>query len=129
MATQLTFAEEFRYDDDPVGITVPVTIHHGEKSLRFHAKVDTGAEVCLFRHEHAVALGLLIEQGLPIVLSGLGGSVEAFGHEIVLQTDDIAFESIVYLRDTRACRAICSGDGVGCETSNSQSLTTTVSFT
>ncbi len=96
MTTQLTFAEEFRYDDAPVGITLPVTLRYGEKSLRSQAKVDTGAEVCLFRHEHAAALGLQLEQGMPIVLAGLGGSIEAFGHEIILQTGDIAFQSIVY---------------------------------
>lgn len=96
MTTQLTFAEAFRYDDTPIGITIPVTLHTGEKSLRFHAKVDTGAEVCLFRHEHAIALGLPLEQGLPIVLAGLGGSIEAFGHEMILQTGDLAFQSIVY---------------------------------
>ena len=96
MTTHITFAEEFRYDDAPVGITIPVAIHHGERSLRFHAKVDTGAQVCLFRNEHAIALGLQLEEGLPITLSGLGGSIEAFGHEIVLQTGDIAFHSIVY---------------------------------
>ena len=39
---------------------------------------------------------LSLEQGLPITLSGLGGSIEAFGHEIVLQTGDIAFHSVVY---------------------------------
>ncbi len=96
MTTQLTFAEEFLYDDSPVGITIPVIVHYGEKSLRFHAKVDTGAEVCLFRHEHAIALGLPLEEGLPIVLAGLGGSIEAFGHEITLQTGELAFQSIVY---------------------------------
>ena len=96
MTTQLTFAEEFRYDDASIGISIPVTIHYGEKSLRFDAKVDTGAAVCLFMHEHAIALGLSLEQGLPIVLSGLGGSIKASGHEIILQTGDIAFQSIVY---------------------------------
>jgi hypothetical protein len=52
MTTQLTFPEEFHYDDAPVGITIPVILHYGEKGLRSEAKVDTGAEVCLFLHEH-----------------------------------------------------------------------------
>lgn len=96
MATQLTFTAAFHYDDVQTGISIPMTIHYGERSLRFHAKVDTGAEVCLFQYEHALALGLSLEQGQPIVLSTLGGSLEAFGHEVTLQTGEIAFQSIVY---------------------------------
>jgi hypothetical protein len=96
MTTHLSFAEEFRYDDSLVGISIPVTLHYGEKSLRSQAKVDTGAEVCLFMQEHALALGLPLEQGLPIVLAGLGGSIEAFGHEVILQTGNIAFQTTVY---------------------------------
>ena len=96
MATQLTFTEEFHYDDAQIGISIPVTIHYAGKSLRFHAKVNTGADVCLFQYEHALALGLSLEQGQSIVLSTLGGSLEAFGHEVTLQTGEIAFQSTVY---------------------------------
>lgn len=69
MPTQLNFDEEMRYPDDPSGITVPVLLTYGEKSLRVAAKVDTGAQVCLFAHEVGLRLGLAIEQGTPIVLS------------------------------------------------------------
>ncbi len=48
MPMQLTFDEKVRYPDDPSGITIPVLLTHGEKSLRVTARVDTGAQVCLF---------------------------------------------------------------------------------
>jgi hypothetical protein len=37
-----------------------------------------------------------IEQGLPIRLGTLTGSLEAFGHEARVQTGKLAFDSIVY---------------------------------
>ncbi|MEK6409686.1 MAG: aspartyl protease family protein [Acidobacteriota bacterium] len=96
MPTQLNFDEELRYPDDPSGITIPVLLTHGEKSLRVTAKVDTGAQVCLFAQEVGLRLGLEVEQGTPIVLSSIGGSVDAFGHEVFLQAGKLAFESRVY---------------------------------
>jgi hypothetical protein len=96
MATQLTFAEAFSYPDDPSGITLPVALIYGSKAIRIAAKVDTGAAVCLFSHEDGLQLGLLVAQGIPIVLSSLGGPLEAFGHEVILQTGTLAFQSLVY---------------------------------
>jgi hypothetical protein len=96
MTTQLTFAEEFRYRDDASGITIPVTVVCGGRTLRVYAKVDTGAEVCLFKSEHGEELGLAIEQGVPKVLNTLGGPLEAFGHEVTIQTGELAFQSLVY---------------------------------
>ena len=96
MTTQLDFAQELRHPDDASGITIPVLLTHGGKSLRVAAKVDTGAQVCLFAHEVGLRLGLPVEQGTPIVLSIISGSVDAFGHDVVLQTGALAFESRVY---------------------------------
>ena len=106
MPTHLTFDEELRYPDDPSGITIPVLLTYGQKSLRVAAKVDTGAQVCLFANEVGLKLGLAVEQGTPIVLSSIGGSVDAFGHEVVLQAGEIAFQSRVTLPNTPACRAM-----------------------
>ncbi|MGH9768980.1 MAG: hypothetical protein ACREAB_16240 [Blastocatellia bacterium] len=58
--------------------------------------MDPGAAVCLFSHEVGLKLGIPIEQGVPIKLGGLTGSLDAFGHEVTLQTGDLAFQSIVY---------------------------------
>ncbi len=96
MITQLTFDEEFHYKDDPLGISIPVTLSYGGRVVRTTAKVDTGGGVCLFSHEDGLKLGLSIEQGLPTVLDSLGGPVPAFGHEIFLQTGALSFQSVVY---------------------------------
>ena len=96
MSTHLTFAEAFLYPDDSSGITIPVVLIYGGKAIRISAKVDTGAAVCLFSHEDGLKLGLPVTQGMPIVLSSLGGPLEAFGHEVTLQTGTLAFQSLVY---------------------------------
>ncbi len=93
---QLNFAEEYRYKDDEEGIPIRVMLTYGGKTIRVAAKVDTGAAVCLFSHEDGLDLGIPIEQGVPIKLGGLTGSLDAFGHEVMLQTGDIAFQSFVY---------------------------------
>ncbi|MBO0863165.1 MAG: retropepsin-like domain-containing protein [Chloracidobacterium sp.] len=96
MATQLTFSDEFVYDDSPYGITIPVMLSYGATDILASAKVDTGAQVCLFSHEDGLKLGIPIEQGLYAVLDGLGGSVEAFGHEVTIQAGELAFHSLAF---------------------------------
>ncbi len=73
MATQLIFTEEFAYDDDPFGITIPVMLSYGATDILVSAKVDTGAQVCLFSHEDGLKLGIPIEQGLFTKLESLSG--------------------------------------------------------
>jgi len=96
MMTQLRFTEIYRYPDHPDGITISVMLTYGAMDIRVHAKVDTGAEVCLFTHEDGLKLGVPVDQGISSVLRSLGGPLEAFGHEVLLQTGDLAFQSFVY---------------------------------
>ncbi len=96
MPKELSFTEEIHYDDNLSGITIPIVLSYGEKSRRVQAKVDTGGEVCLFSREDGTILGVLIDQGTPITLSSLGGNVEAFGHEVTIETGDLFFQSTVY---------------------------------
>jgi len=93
---QLTFDQEHRYPDDEEGISISVNLSYGGKTYRVDAKVDPGAAVCLFSHEVGLKLGIPIEQGVPQRLGGLTGSLDAFGHEVTLQTGDVAFQSLVY---------------------------------
>lgn len=94
--TQLTFDEEYRYEDGEEGIPISVILTYGDKTVRTDAKVDPGSAVCLFSYEDGLDLGVPIEQGDPIRLGGLTGSLEAFGHEVTLQTGDLVFQSTVY---------------------------------
>ncbi len=93
---QLEFAEEHRYKEDDEGIPFSVELTYGGLTLRADCKVDPGAAVCLFSNELGRKLGIPIEQGIPIRLGGIAGSLEAYGHEVTLQTGKIAFQSIVY---------------------------------
>jgi hypothetical protein len=96
MPTQLSFVEQYRYVENDAGVTIPVLLGYNEKVIRVTAKVDTGADVCLFAREHGERLGLAIDEGLPITLSSLGGPVDAYGHEIAIQTLGITFQSWIY---------------------------------
>jgi hypothetical protein len=93
---QLNFDEEHRYKDDDDGIPILVLLTYGGTSIEVTAKVDTGSAVCLFSHEDGLDLGVPVEQGIPIRLGGLAGSLDAFGHEVMRQTGAIAFQSFVY---------------------------------
>lgn len=93
---QLTFAQEHIYPDSPDGITVPIMISYGDKTIITDAKVDTGAACCLFRNEHARELGVPVEDGAYTILDTLGGPLESFGHEVTIQTCGLTFQSVVY---------------------------------
>lgn len=93
---QLSFSGEYHYPEHPDGITIPVLLSSGDLTIRVAAKVDTGAAACLFRHEEGVKLKLTIEQGMPTVFSSLAGSIEAFGHEVTMQTVQLRIQVMVY---------------------------------
>ncbi len=93
---QLNFVQETRYKENDDGISIQVTLIYAGTTFDVTAKVDTGAAVCLFSYEDGLDLGIPIEQGIPIRLGGLTGTLEAFGHEVTLQTGNIAFQSLVY---------------------------------
>lgn len=50
----------------------------------------------LLKHEIGIRLGITVEHGILITLRTLNGTLEAFGHELILQTGELRFQSIVY---------------------------------
>lgn len=96
MAKELSFAYEYQYEDNEEGIPLPVKLTYGGRTVGAIAKVDPGAAVCLFSHEEGLDLGIPIDQGIPLTLGGLTGTLEAFGHEVTLQTGELSFQSTVY---------------------------------
>src|ERR1051326_2831681 len=96
MAANLSFDVTFTYSDKADGISIPTALIFGEKIAYTYAKVDTGAEYCIISQEIGLKLGLDIESGIPKRMGSLTGTLDTFGHEVTLQTFDIAFQSIIY---------------------------------
>ena len=97
MPETLTFDIVYRYGESHEGIAIPVTLATSKGMYRASAKVDPGAEVCLFSNESGVQLGLDVERGIPRLLGTLSGAtIESFGHEVTLQTLGITMSSVVY---------------------------------
>ena len=85
-----------QYPAHPDGIVIPVSLSSGSIFHKAVAVVDPGASVCLFSREIGEILGLDIERGDYLRLGTLTGGLDAFGHEIGLQTYDLAVTSTVY---------------------------------
>ncbi len=96
MSHQITYRIEHRYQSLKGGISIPTILTVGSRSADCIAKVDTGAEYCLFQRGLAERLGLKLEDGHRTTLESLTGVFTAYGHEVTLQTLDIAFDVTVY---------------------------------
>lgn len=89
------FRTEYRYLSAK-GITIPVILTTGGRTVDCRAKIDTGAEYCLFQRELAEGLELGVETGELISLDTLGGLISAYGHHVTMQTLGLTFEVMVY---------------------------------
>jgi 8-oxo-dGTP pyrophosphatase MutT (NUDIX family) len=96
MAHTLNFDVHHRYSDQRSGIEIPTAFELGETVVFCQAKVDPGAQDCLFKRELGEELGLDIERGHFIKLDSLAGTLPAYGHEVTLHTLGLEFNSIVY---------------------------------
>ena len=96
MPETLTFEIAYLYEDSVEGIAIPVTLISGSGIYRAAAKVDCGAEVCLFSREAGEQLGLDVANGIAKRLGSLTGTFDAFGHEVTIQTFGITMDSVVY---------------------------------
>lgn len=96
MAYQLSFDVRHQYDSLAKGITLDVVLERGEMETGCRAKIDTGSQYCLFDRELGENLDIEIESGIPKTLHTLTGSLTAFGHEVVLQTLGLRFQTFIY---------------------------------
>jgi len=96
MGYQLDFQIHYRYETTRDGIALPIVLSSGGRVTDCWAKLDTGAEYCLFQRSVAELIDLEVEKGEPKRLSTLTGSLLAYGHTVTLQTFDLAFDSLVY---------------------------------
>lgn len=93
---QLSFPLRYQFTRTKDGLMIPVSLQSGSLHEQTMAKVDTGAEHCLFRREIAEMLALNVKSGLPKTFRTLTGTIEAFGHEITLQSFGFTLHSHVY---------------------------------
>lgn len=96
MSEVLSFAESYNYDTLKIGITVPIKLFFGEKFVRLEAKVDTGAENCIFERTHAERLGIDVESGDLVVFNTAAGNFAAYGHELTLSVLGLETYAKVY---------------------------------
>ncbi len=64
--------------------------------LSLTAKIDTGADHCIFERQFGEKLGLKIENGIPQRFSTVTGTFLAFGHNVMLVTEGLAFDSYIF---------------------------------
>jgi len=96
----VAFAEKYDYDTLKIGITVPVTLNLGEENVVFEAKIDTGAENCIFERIHGERLGLVIESGEKQNFITVAGNFVAYAHEVNLSVLEIEFHTRVYFAES-----------------------------
>ena len=96
MDYQIGYSVKQIYDSRKVGITIKTILRRNDLSVVFNAKVDTGAEFCLFAGEVGEQLDIEIERGHQKNLSTLAGDLMAFGHHVELETLGLKFDSLVY---------------------------------
>src|SRR5262245_17101628 len=96
MPYQLTFSIRQVYDDHADGVTVETRLSYGSEWINCQAKLDPGAQVCLFSREIGDELGLEIEAGHYKLLGTLTGTLSAYGHFVRLQTLGLEFDSMLY---------------------------------
>lgn len=100
MEEAVFYAKQYEYNTLKIGITVPVELSLSDETVAFEAKVDTGAENCIFERVHGERLGLTIESGEKQVFLTTAGSFTAYAHEVSLSVLEIEFSTRVYFAES-----------------------------
>lgn len=77
------------------GISLDAFLQFGDVAVRCNAKVDPGAQYCLFGREIAEQLGIDVESGIRRNLGTLTGSLIAYGHDVKLVTLEVELDAHV----------------------------------
>jgi hypothetical protein len=108
----IQFQARHDYSKTRGGITVPIELGYGLEWIRLDAKIDTGAEFCLFERGYGEALGINIEVGDEKRLSTLSGAIVAFGHEVSLRVLGLEFPLVAFFpQDASIHRSLLGRQG------------------
>ena len=100
MDETVAFAKQYDYDTLKIGITVPITLSSGGENVVFEAKIDTGAENCIFERVHGERLGLIIEAGDKQNFITVAENFIAYAHKVGLSVLGIETYSRVYFAES-----------------------------
>jgi hypothetical protein len=92
----LSFEKLTNYDSGTIGITANVELQLSNSTVNLQAKIDTGAESCIFERKFGEQLGFDIEAGERQLFGTATGSFLTFGHSVTLIVEDFQFDSYVY---------------------------------
>ncbi|MCY7348898.1 MAG: hypothetical protein LH614_22130 [Pyrinomonadaceae bacterium] len=96
MAEEVSFDETYFYNTLKIGITVPVILRLNDSLVEIEAKIDTGAENCIFERRHGETLGLEIESGEEKIFSTVTAPFVTYQHELMLNVLGVEIFSTVY---------------------------------
>ena len=96
MEEEISFDETYFYNTLKIGITVPLILQLNGNLVEIEAKIDTGAENCIFERRHGETLGLEIESGAEKIFSTVTAPFAAYGHEITINVLGVETFSTVY---------------------------------
>ena len=72
---------------------IPMRLIKGEKDVRYHAIIDSGADLCIFHAQIGEVLGLTIESGKLLKFNGISGEqLTAYFHDIEIEVGGHRFD-------------------------------------
>ena len=99
---RLDFEKFLEYDTSLTGISLDVILKLSDKNIRLTAKIDTGADHCIFERRFGEELGLKIENGIAQKFSTATGTFLAFGHNVRLITEGLQFDSYIFFYENES---------------------------
>lgn len=86
MSKQNTLAVfKYYYNGEGYFPAIPLYVSAGNKKLKLHALIDSGATISVFKDEIADQLGVEIEKGKEIYLGGVGGRIKGYIHKLEIE--------------------------------------------
>ena len=72
---------------------IPIRLIKGNKDVRYHAIIDSGADLCIFHAQIGEVLGLTIESGKLLDFNGISGQqLTAYFHDIQIEVGGHRFD-------------------------------------
>ena len=96
MNYDVSFEELILYDFGRPGVSVTAELRLGNLTVSVDAKIDTGAENCIFSRDCAARLGLDIESGELQQFNTVTGSFWTYSHRVNLIVAGYEFDSLIY---------------------------------